>query len=120
MANKSTTRAAEDAALTAQQEAQAPVQTEAKAAPARAGGKDDAWFYIGPDIKGLVGHNDFFRGTLAQVLAKAGQALEAHPEVQEMIVPAQGLARAREQVKTPGTALNLIYKKLKEAKENER
>ncbi len=76
------------------------------------------WCYIGPSLRGLIAKNHIFRGSRAEVLKQAERALEAHPEVQRMIVPGETLARDRVRVKEPGNALYETYQAL-EKKEKE-
>ena len=70
------------------------------------------YIYIGPNIKKHIQTGTVYRGTRAQALKQAAEAIEAYPPVKALIVSGDALPEARIKVKTPGNALYANYKKL--------
>ena len=70
------------------------------------------YIYIGPNIKKHIQTGTVYRGTRAQALKQAAEAIEAYPPVTALIVSGDALPEARIKVKTPGNALYANYKKL--------
>ena len=82
---------------------------------AKAGGPPNAsgfYIYIGPNIKKYIQTGTIYRGTRANALKQAAEAIKAHPLVKTLIVSGDALPEARIKVKTPGNALYANYKKL--------
>ena len=67
-------------------------------------------FYI--YIKKHIQTGTIYRGTRANALKQAAEAIEAHPLVKTLIVSGDALPEARIKVKTPGNTLYANYKKL--------
>lgn len=61
--------------------------------------------YLGPNLAGLIQHGAVFRGTRADALQAAADAVRQYPLVKTLIVSGDALPEARMQVKTPGNAL---------------
>ena len=70
------------------------------------------YIYIGPNIKKHIQTGTVYRGTRAQALKQAAEAIEAYPPVKALIVSGDALPEARIKVKTPGNALYANYRKL--------
>ena len=70
------------------------------------------YIYIGPNIKKHIQTGTIYRGTRANALKQAAEAIKAHPLVKTLIVSGDALPEARIKVKTPGNALYANYKKL--------
>ena len=70
------------------------------------------YIYIGPNIKKHIQTGTIYRGTRANALKQAAEAIEAHPLVKTLIVSGAALPAARIKVKTPGNTLYANYKKL--------
>ena len=68
--------------------------------------------YIGPNLKKLIQTGTIYRGTRADALAKAAEAIKAQPLVKTLIVSGDALPAARIKVKTPGNVLYANYQKL--------
>ncbi len=70
------------------------------------------YIYIGPNIKKYIQTGTIYRGTRANALKQAAEAIKAHPPVRTLIVSGDALPEARIKVKTPGNALYANYRKL--------
>lgn len=70
------------------------------------------YIYIGPNIKKFIQTGTVYRGTRANALKQAAEAIKAHPLVKTLIIPGDELPEARIKVKTPGNRLYANYKKL--------
>lgn len=91
----------------------AEVASEAK----RSGrNSEEFWCYIGPNLTELIQTGTIFRGTRADALKAAKDAIEKFPLVKTLIVSGEHLAQARLDVKKPGTALHKNYTKVAEGK----
>lgn len=94
-----------------------PVPVAAKASaetPAANQETDTSGFccYIGPGIAGVIQHGAIFRGTRAEALEAAKDAIERQPLVKSLIVSGDHLPVARLMVKTPGNALYLNARRI--------
>ena len=74
--------------------------------------KSGFYCYIGPNLKNLIQTGAIYRGTRAQALAKAAEAIKAQPLVKTLIVSGDTLSAARVKAKTPGNVLYASYQKL--------
>ncbi len=72
--------------------------------------KKETVMYIGPSIKNVVSTGTLYRNGLPEALKKE---MEKQPVIKSLIVPVSGLARAQRQLATPGSALAVIYGKVK-------
>lgn len=87
-----------------------PVESGKKS---RAGTCESGFYiYIGPNIKKYIQTGTVYRGTRANALKQAAEAIEAHPLVKKLIVSGDALPEARVKVKTPGNVLYASYQKL--------
>ncbi len=68
--------------------------------------------YIGPNLAGLMQSGKVFRGTRAEVLREAAEAIARYPLVKTLIVSGENLALSRLKVKTPGNALYKNYQRI--------
>lgn len=71
------------------------------------------YMYIGPNLKRLLQTGTIFRGTREEALAKAAEAVVAHPLVKTLIVSGDALSLALVKVKKPGNVLYANYQKVK-------
>ena len=71
------------------------------------------YIYIGPNIKKHIQTGTIYRGTRANALKQAAEAIKAYPLVKTLIVSGDALPEARLKVKAPGNALYANYMKLK-------
>lgn len=112
----------------AKKETQAPERMEAAPMVAEASGAGGAepaakqnpsgiYCYIGPNLAGLMQSGKVFRGTRAEVLKEAAEAIEKYPLVKTMIVSGEELAFSRMKVKTPGNALYKNYQRIAASRE---
>lgn len=93
--------------------------TKAETKPTKtAESSSEIWCYIGPSLRGLIEHNKMLRGSRAQVLKQAENALLAMPEAQRLIVAGEELTQSRTRARTPGNALYETYQTV-EKKEKE-
>lgn len=74
--------------------------------------KSGFYCYIGPNLKRLIQTGTIYRGTRAEALARAAEAIKAQPLVKTLIVSGDALPTARLKVKTPGNVLYANYQKL--------
>ena len=70
------------------------------------------YIYIGPNIKKYIQTGTVYRGTRANALKQAAEAIKAHPLVKTLIVPGDALPEERIKVRTPGNARYANYQKL--------
>ncbi len=68
--------------------------------------------YVGPSVVGLIRHGAIFMGDKKAALKAAAPAIEKIPQVKNLIVPAEELPTARLKVKTPGTSLYSIARRI--------
>ena len=73
--------------------------------------------YIGPTIKHVAREGSAYRGGYTP---KIEQKIKEKPILKELIVPASGLTEARKKIRTTGSRLGALYKKVKEDLENGR
>ena len=88
-------------------------KTIGAAPPAPEGNPSGIYMYIGPNLKGLIQTGTIYRGTRANALKQAAEAIKAYPLVKTLIVSGDALPEARLKVKAPGNALYANYMKLK-------
>ena len=74
--------------------------------------KSGFYCYIGPNLKRLIQTGTIYRGTRAEALARAAEAIKAQQLVKTLIVSGDALPTARLKVKTPGNVLYANYQKL--------
>ena len=86
-------------------------------APDEAKNPSRIYCYIGPNLAGLMQSGKVFRGTRAEVLKEAAEAIEKYPLVKTMIVSGEELALSRMKVKTPGNALYKNYQRIAASRE---
>lgn len=100
----------------AKKETSAPVtgaETEGTEKKSRAGTCPSGFYiYIGPNIKKYIQTGTVYRGTRAQALTKAAEAIKAQPLVKTLIVSGDNLGQNLQRVKTPGNVLYASYQKL--------
>lgn len=114
MGKKDMDRAVMEAEGTVMKE-EIPRPAEQAAPPIKDTGEKSAsgfYFYIGPNLKGLLQTGTLFRGTRAEALKAAAAAIEKHPAVKTLIVSGDALPELRRKVRTPGNALYASYQKL--------
>lgn len=68
--------------------------------------------YIGPTIRGLIQTGAVYVGTRENALKAASAAIERHPLIRTLIVPGETLAADRINIKKPGTALYVNYRRV--------
>lgn len=68
--------------------------------------------YIGPSIANGLQTGQIFPGTRQQALESWAGALEKYPKAKALVVEGDQLPAARQQMKTPGTALYKQYRQL--------
>ena len=72
----------------------------------------DAWcMYIGPAIRGVIRQSQIFPMSAADVRKNMGEKLPTNAA--PLIVDGKDLPSARQEVRTPGTALHYFYESLK-------
>ena len=72
---------------------------------------NDAWcMYIGPTIRGLIRQSQIFPKSAAEVRAEFGEKMT--PAAASLIVDGADLPGARQELRTPGTALHHFYNSL--------
>lgn len=111
----------------AKKETQTPETMKASEAAAEAPNTESAangeknpsgiYCYIGPNLAGLMQSGKVFRGTRAEVLKEAAEAIAKYPLVKTMIVSGEDLAMSRLKVKTPGNALYKNYQRIAASRE---
>lgn len=73
---------------------------------------DAAWcMYIGPAIRGVIRQSQIFSQSAAAVRKNLEEKLP--PNAAPLIVDGKDLPSARQDVRTPGTALHYFYESLK-------
>lgn len=88
-------------------------ETEGSEKKSRTGTCESGFYiYIGPNIKKHIQTGTVYRGTRANALKRAAEAIAANPLVKTLIVSGDALPEARIKVRTPGNALYANYKKL--------
>lgn len=81
---------------------------EKKTKPAK-----DAWcMYIGPAIRGVIRQSQLFPRSAAEVRTEMGEKLPLNAA--PLIIDGAELPSARQEVRTPGTALHHFYESLKQ------
>ena len=95
----------------------APASAEKPAAATKAEKKPDGcaagfYCYIGPNLTGLIQHGAIFKGTRADALKAAADAIAKQPLVKNLIVSGDALPVARLKIKEPGNALYANYRRI--------
>ena len=71
------------------------------------------YVYVGPTLPGgMLKENKMFIGTREVVLKELASVTDRYAEVQRLLVPVDGLASAKKQVKDKGTLLGHSYLQL--------
>ena len=68
--------------------------------------------YIGPSIRGVIQESTIMEGKLSEIKAQLAAVIEAHPQIERLIVPVESLAVCRRDAKTRGTLLHKLYVEL--------
>lgn len=95
----------------------AVVNAEAASTPPQEAEKPDGcaagfYCYIGPNLTGLIQHGAIFKGTRADALKAAADAIAKQPLVKNLIVSGDALPVARLKIKEPGNALYANYRRI--------
>lgn len=95
----------------------AVVNAEAGTTPPQEAEKPDGcaagfYCYIGPNLTGLINHGAIFKGTRADALKAAADAIANQPLVKSLIVSGDALPVARLKVKQPGNARYANYRRV--------
>lgn len=77
--------------------------------------------YIGPTIRGVIQYGSIYDGCKRDALKSPAlcRAVDAYPEISELLVPGNSLTAARKKINTPGSLLYVRYKALAERAEKE-
>lgn len=67
--------------------------------------------YIGPTIKHVAREGNAYRGGYTP---KFEQKMKENPILKDLVVPVDGLAEARKEIRTTGSRMEALYKKVKE------
>lgn len=67
--------------------------------------------YIGPTIQRVAREGSAYRGGYTP---KFEQKMKEHPILKELVVPVDGLAEARKEMRKAGSRMETLYKKVKE------
>lgn len=92
--------------------------TQAKTAtkqPAKkaVGNTKRAYCYIGPNLpKGALKQNAVLLGTKAEIEEKYKEEIEEFPQITRLIIPIEGLAKAKRKINVAGNILNKQYQDL--------
>ena len=73
------------------------------------------YVYIGPSVRGVVHHGHIFHCTHSEAVTSLGKYAVKIPEVRGLIVDGNDLMNSLKKLKTEGSALNLINKKVVKA-----
>ena len=70
--------------------------------------------YIGPTIRGVIQHGTIYEGSKREALQTAPlrRAVGSYPEIANMLVPGDALAKDRKEINTPGSLLYVRYRAL--------
>lgn len=69
----------------------------------------DNFIYIGPSLGTGIKENAVFTGTRESVEGLLKNTFEKYPQAKILLIPTEGLAKAKSQVKKKGTLLNKYY-----------
>lgn len=87
--------------------------TPKEPAKKKAEDKKKAYCYIGPNLpKGALKQNAVLLGTRADIEKQFEEEIEVFPQVLRLIVPVEGLAKAKRRLQAPGNILNKHYQDL--------
>lgn len=84
--------------------------TKTKSAAKREDTPNEPVIYIGPSIKNVASTGTVYNNGLPDVLQKE---TEKQQVLKSLVIPVSRLADAQKEINTPGSAMNLIYKKVK-------
>lgn len=84
-------------------------QTREKTAAKKEAVQQETVIYIGPSVKNVVTTGTLYNNGLPDILKKE---MEKQPVIGNLIIPVSGLAAAQKELKTPGSALAVIYGKV--------
>lgn len=87
----------------------AAVETVASTAEAKADTKKELVMYIGPTIPAVATKNTVFNNGLPAELQKE---IKAVPAIGALVVPIAKLAKAKKEIETKNTALEICYRKV--------
>ncbi|MCM1045635.1 MAG: hypothetical protein NC417_09005 [Candidatus Gastranaerophilales bacterium] len=73
--------------------------------------------YLGPDLKGIVRHNQIFAYHPEEVI---GRACEVCGLARHLFVPMENIVPQKKELARQGSFLNLSYQKIKKAEKNRR
>ncbi len=73
--------------------------------------------YLGPDLKGIVRHNQIFTYHPENVI---GQACGICCLARRLFVPMDDIVSCRNELRRPGSFLSLAYQKIEKAERNRR
>ncbi len=73
------------------------------------------FFYIGPNLRGLLRTGQMFRGGRAEAYEAAKNAIEKYPQVKTLIVSGDAFPSARLRLLERGNALRASYDALSQA-----
>ncbi len=65
--------------------------------------------YLGPSIRHVIQHGTALRGGYPPALAAE---MERQPYMKDLIVPADGLAKARRELRKDGSRMAALYKRI--------
>ncbi len=96
---------------TKKEETAAKVQgAKTKSAAKREEARNEPVIYIGPSIKNVASTGTVYNNGLPDALQKE---MERQQVLKSLVIPVSGLADAQREINTPGSAMNLIYGKVK-------
>lgn len=67
--------------------------------------------YLGPDLKGIVRHNQIFAYQPEEIIERAS---ETAPLARHLFVSMEDIVQKKEELRRAGSFLNLVNKKVKE------
>lgn len=67
--------------------------------------------YIGPTIPGVAKENTVYNNGLPETLSKKAEEV---PAIKALIIPVEKLAAASVELAKPGSALSIVYNKIKQ------
>lgn len=101
-----------DASTAATEEKAAEASAEEQTVSQQADNTSGFYIYVGPTIRGSIQRNTIFRGTKAQALEKAADAIGKHKLVKTLIVSGDNLSSVRLKLKEKGNAHYTNYNRL--------
>lgn len=73
--------------------------------------------YLGPDLKGIVRHNQVFTYQPEEVIGKASEVCEL---ARHLFVSMDNIVSKKNELRRQGSFLNLTYQKIEKAERNRR